>query len=186
MEDYESKAIRVWMRNVMENRQWSANKWATMAGTSPTNITRFLNGGKFLPSSKTLGKLAYIAGSAPQLSQNALTDATTRTISLLDSKGNKAGTMTVFNIKGTVRAYRVDFDCPTHGIMPNDIIIVRAEKKFEAGNLVAYFDKGVMGVGTKIEGQNSLFRNKSAAQFIRMGEIDVIGRVVQIIKELDD
>jgi len=65
MEDYEAKAIRVWMRSVMHQREWSANKWATMAGTSPTNITRFLNGGKFIPSSKTIGKLSYIAGSAP-------------------------------------------------------------------------------------------------------------------------
>ncbi len=34
--------IRAWMRTVMDNRGWSAEHWARVAGTSPTNVTRFL------------------------------------------------------------------------------------------------------------------------------------------------
>ena len=106
MEDYEVKAIRVWMKSVMATREWSANKWATMAGTSPTNITRFLNGSKFVPSSKTIGKLSYIAGSAPQLSQNATLDAASRTITLKDHLEEDIGQMTVYNLTGDIVAYK--------------------------------------------------------------------------------
>ena len=68
MEQDERKAIRVWMRTVMANHNWTANGWATRAGTSTSNITRFLNSdSKFIPSARTLAKLAAVAGSSPPL-----------------------------------------------------------------------------------------------------------------------
>lgn len=136
MEDYESKAIRVWMRSVMQTREWSANKWATLAGTSPTNITRFLNGGKFVPSSKTIGKLSYVAGSAPSLSQTATLDAASRTITLRDHLEQDIGVVTVYNLTGDIVAYKFNRDSPTYGIDSNDIVVVRKQKKFETGNAV--------------------------------------------------
>lgn len=72
MEEIERRTIRVWMRQVMSEKGLSANHWATLAGTSPTNITRFLNSeSKFLPSARTLAKLAKIAGSSPQFLNSA-------------------------------------------------------------------------------------------------------------------
>lgn len=68
MEELERRAIRVWMRTVMSSQGWSANEWAVKANTSPTNITRFLNSdATYIPTSRTLGKLAFVAGSNPQL-----------------------------------------------------------------------------------------------------------------------
>lgn len=61
-------AVRVWMRDVMAQRQWTAAHWARLAETSPTNITRFLSPGcRIIPSADTLAKLARIAGSQPNL-----------------------------------------------------------------------------------------------------------------------
>lgn len=69
-DDATRRAIRVWMREVMDSRNWSANRWATLAGTSPTNITRFLSPScKIAPSAATLTKLIKVAGSQPNLGQ---------------------------------------------------------------------------------------------------------------------
>lgn len=67
MEEIERRTIRVWMRQVMQEHGLSANAWAMKAGTSPTNITRFLNSdSKFIPSARTLAKLAKVVRSSPQ------------------------------------------------------------------------------------------------------------------------
>ena len=185
MEDYEAKAIRVWMRSVMHQREWSANRWATMAGTSPTNITRFLNGGKFVPSSKTIGKLSYIAGSAPSLSQNATLDAASRTILLKDHLENDIGQVTVYNLTGEIVAYKFDRDSPTYGVHPNDIIVARKQKKFESNNVVLFFYEDRLQMGKKIEGINSLYQSRMN-RTVKLADVRIIGRVVQIVKNLDD
>ena len=185
MEDYEAKAIRVWMRSVMHQREWSANKWATMAGTSPTNITRFLNGGKFVPSSKTIGKLSYIAGSAPSLSQNATLDAASRTILLKDHLENDIGQVNVYNLTGEIVAYKFARRSRTHGVDVGDIVVVRKQKKFDAGNTVLFVAEEGLEMGNKLEGQNSVFqiiKNRT----VKLNDVRIIGRVVQIVKNLDD
>ena len=185
MEDYESKAIRVWMRSIMQTREWSANKWATMAGTSPTNITRFLNGSKFVPSSKTIGKLSYIAGSAPQLSQNATLDAASRTITLKDHLEKDIGQVTVYNLTGDIVAYKYPRISPSYGVDEGDIVVVRKQKKFDDNNVVLFFDDARINLGKKIEGMKAVYqprRNRT----VRLADVRVIGRVVQIVKNLDD
>lgn len=185
MEDYESKAIRVWMRSVMATREWSANKWATMAGTSPTNITRFLNGGKFVPSSKTIGKLSHVAGSAPSLSQNATLDAASRTITLKDHLDNDIGQVIVYNLRGEIVAYKFHRNSITYGVNQNDIVVARKQKKFEDNNVVLFFYEDGLQMGKKIEGINSVYQSVKN-RTVRLVDVRVIGRVVQIVKNLDD
>jgi hypothetical protein len=73
--EFARNAVRVWMREVMAERNWSANEWATMAGTSPTNITRVLSPtSKVIPSIDTIGKLAAVANSQPALYPGAKRD----------------------------------------------------------------------------------------------------------------
>ena len=56
------------MRDVMQQKGWSANEWATKSGTSSTNITRFLSPtSEIMPSGATIAKLARTAGSQPKL-----------------------------------------------------------------------------------------------------------------------
>lgn len=67
-EDYARRAIKVWMREVMQSKGWSANEWATKSGTSATNITRFLSPtSDIMPSGSTIAKLSRTAGSQPKL-----------------------------------------------------------------------------------------------------------------------
>ena len=73
--EFARNAVRVWMRSVMADRNWSANEWATAAGTSPTNITRVLApNSSIVPSIDTIGKLAQVAGSQPALYPTANQD----------------------------------------------------------------------------------------------------------------
>ena len=64
--------IRAWMRTVMDNRNWSAEHWARVAGTSPTNITRFLKDAMHVPSTQTIAKLSRACGSMPDIAQQVL------------------------------------------------------------------------------------------------------------------
>lgn len=57
-----SAFLRKWMNQVMREREWNAQEWATRAHTSPTNITRFIKGSDHMPSYATLVKLAIAAG----------------------------------------------------------------------------------------------------------------------------
>lgn len=72
----EKNSIRVWMRETMEKRDWSAEKWARLAGTSPTNITRFLKDADHMPSTATIAKLARVSGSFPQYGNRQLNNTT--------------------------------------------------------------------------------------------------------------
>lgn len=59
--------VRAWMRAVLEDKGWTANEWAVAAKTSPTNITRMINGDGSVPTVDTIMKLARIAGSQPNM-----------------------------------------------------------------------------------------------------------------------
>ena len=62
-----AEAIRKWMKDVMAEKNWSAERWARLAKTTPTNITRFVKGAEHVPSIGTIAKLARVAGSMPPL-----------------------------------------------------------------------------------------------------------------------
>jgi len=198
MEEYEVKAIRVWMREILESRDWSANRWATLAGTSPTNITRFLNGSKYVPSSKTLAKLSYIAGSSPELSQKgAISSSLARDIILRDAEGKPIGHMAVYNLKGDIEAFYFPRDLVAYGIDENDIVIIRKQKKFDEGNLVLYIDEDNfidtyskderqrLGIGVKVANQNAIWKVRRKLT-VPLSELHVLGKVVQIVKNLED
>lgn len=62
------RALRVWIRQVLDEKGWSAREWAMAAGTTPTNITRLLSTDDApLPTAATLMRLATIARSQPNL-----------------------------------------------------------------------------------------------------------------------
>lgn len=60
-------AVRAWMAQTLDDKGWSANEWATAAGTTPTNITRLMAGDNKVPSVETVMKLAGVARSMPDL-----------------------------------------------------------------------------------------------------------------------
>ena len=185
METYEQRAIRVWMRTVMDEKNWTANKWAVLAGTSPSNITRFVKGSKFTPSSATIAKLAYVAGSHPNLSRNEITKANVNSVIVYDMDATRLGVISVYGVKGEAKAFKIDKDYASCNIEANDIVVVREDKKFNANNIVAayYNDKFVIAKATN---KSTTFMCCETYNIINKSELKIIGRVVQIIKNLDD
>lgn len=182
MEDYEAKAIRVWMRTTMDTKQWSANHWGKIAKTSPTNITRFLNGSKFVPSSKTIAKLASVAGTSPDLGGNNAIALRTQTVNIFRD-GERVDEMTVFNVKGELEAHIWPRECGTNGIAQGDIVVVRKQKQFDEGNLICFHDDEIR-TGIKVGGQNAAFQPRKG-KMVMLKDVKVKGKVVQIIKQLD-
>tara|TARA_R110002096_G_scaffold62455_1_gene154422 strand:+ start:795 stop:1376 length:582 start_codon:yes stop_codon:yes gene_type:complete len=185
METFEQRAIRVWMRSVMDDKNWTANKWAVLAGTSPSNITRFVRGSKFTPSSATIAKLAYVAGSHPVLSRNEITKANVNSVIIYDTDDNRLGVISVYGIKGSCKGYKVEKDYPSCNISANDIVIVREDKSFSVNNIVA-FNKNSEFVITKATDKSTLFMCCDTSNVLHKKDMTLLGRVVQIIKNLDD
>tara|TARA_R110000782_G_scaffold33603_3_gene80905 strand:- start:843 stop:1412 length:570 start_codon:yes stop_codon:yes gene_type:complete len=185
METYEQRVIRVWMRTVMDEKCWTANKWAVLAGTSPSNITRFVKGSKFTPSSATIAKLAYVAGSHPNLSRNEITKANVNSVIVYDMDSTRLGVISVFGVKGEVKAFKVDKDYVSCNVEANDIVVVREDKKFNANNIVAAYhnDKFVI---LKATDKSTTFICCDTSNVLHKKDMKLLGRIVQIIKNLDD
>lgn len=185
----------------MDNREWSANKWATLAGTSATNITRFLNGSsKFCPSARTIGKLARVAGSQPSLSQIPIGTLNARSVDVYTLDGDYIGQMSFFNVKGEkIAAYQSNFGNSRESIRVGDLLITRIEKKYEPHHLIlaslknpddwegfADRETNTYCVGY-INGKTfGCFNSEYVRSVIPLSEINIMGRVIRISKNLDD
>jgi hypothetical protein len=184
MESYERKAIRVWLREVMDTKGWSAYKWANLAGTSPTNITRFLNQSKHQPSSGTIAKLATVAGTIPNLSVNSVVDAQSTIVTLYNNKDEPVRVMSVFGVKGELRAYELSKDYPSFGVNSSQIIVAKSDNRTSAGQLfVARNDDEIILVKSTDDKRRFLAEGGS---LLNVSQLKLIGRVVQIITNLDD
>ena len=199
--DYETNAVRIWMRTVMDKREWSANKWATLAGTSATNITRFLNGtSKFCPSARTIGKLARVAGSQPSLSQIPIATMESRSVDFYQLDGEYIGQMAFFNIQGdNIKAYQSNFSNTREAIRIGDVLVTRKEKKYTEKHLLLVEIKDPdawPGVGDLVTGRYavgylsgknfSCFDGTYNRVLVPRSEIICMGRVIRITKNLDD
>lgn len=136
----EADVVRAWMRRVMDDKGWSAERWARIADTSPTNITRFLRGARHLPSARTLSKLAAVAGSAPELGRDRLRVITLqKTVSVflqsqvvMLTRGDRGApepkpiesTSTMQSVSDQAFAFRVTGDrLVLRGVVEGDLII---------------------------------------------------------------
>lgn len=161
----ERNLIERWMRSVMEEKEWSAERWATLAGTSPTNITRFLGGkADFIPSTKTLAKLARIAGSSPQIGRATVKTPAEVQVSLYNwselgeilthgeiEKRRDRVVSTISSV--SEKAYAVIVEVETlaiHGIMKGDTVIIEPKpiRDPKIGDFVVFLDdEGLPSIG---------------------------------------
>lgn len=189
MKRQEQNAIRVWMRQVMQDREWSANHWATLAGTSPTNITRFLNEGTFTPSSTTIAKLVHAAGSQPNLSStHNLMMQKVRQIILYDETCTQIDVIGVYGMSGDLKAFKSCFIYTSLGIRPSDIIVVKTNdiKDFNQGQKYLCEDNGIINCIYESTNDKSLLVNKETGDIAKRKDLTIIGRIAQVIKNLDD
>lgn len=147
MEQDERKAIRVWMRTVMANHNWTANGWATRAGTSTSNITRFLNSdSKFIPSARTLAKLASVAGSFPPLLNTGGQQTTYIKRPVHDAEGLVVDMIVIED--DNVELYQMGFwtGMGARGIFSASTVVVEPKKSFkdlDDGDVILYKSKAL-------------------------------------------
>jgi len=185
MKRSEQNSIRVWFRTVMREKEWSANQWASLAGTSASNITRFLKDGNFTPSSATLAKLAYVAGSQPAFhtsSDHTLTK--TQQVTLFDELDNEINRIGVFGVSGELKAYLSNFVYTPLGIKPSDTIVVKTKCKILDGKFLCITD-GVINLVLESTNDDKFLIDKSTGDIIKRKDCNIVGRIVQIVKNLD-
>lgn len=203
------RAIKVWMKDVLSSRNWTASEWARRAGTSPTNITRFLSPvSKLVPSGGTISKLARAAGSQPRLNpyvdvnatsawQVALISAhTTAAFSpplLWEHVMNSAVPKQTISVDGPLDGPAFVTDVPAmgmsaRGIVPGDRILVEQcrTKDLAPGNVVLFRHDGAAKIG-EWQGSMILFYPATPEPGLvplRSSEVEVYGRVRRLIREL--
>ena len=147
MEQDERKAIRVWMRTVMANHNWTANGWANRAGTSTSNITRFLNSdSKFIPSARTLAKLAAVAGSSPPLLNTGGQQTTYIKRPVYNAEGLVVDMIVIDD--DNVEIYQLGewSGMGAKGIFGNSTVVVEPRKSFKElndGDIILYKSKAL-------------------------------------------
>ena len=125
----EKNSLRVWMRSVMERNKWSANHWATLAGTSATNISRFLRDAEHIPSTSTIAKLAKVAGSWPVMARSHAAPA----FACVTIRGENRRVVSPVSVSDRAFAVRLSADAPLAlGFHPGDIVIVEPTVVLEA------------------------------------------------------
>lgn len=184
--DNESKFIRVWMREVMQQTGMSANEWAVKAGTSPTNITRFLNtDSKFIPSARTIAKLAFVAKSQPSFA----TSATMSSVPVMNADGEIVD-MIDDPRKGKVQAFKMGemTGYGQGGIASWDYIVVAPDEKLNDGDVILIKDKVHGLLCCDKAGDLVVFRASNHTRFDefkprKIKNVDVIGKVIQSIRK---
>ena len=212
-DDFARRAIKVWMREVMKQKCWTANEWATKSGTSPTNITRFLTPtSEIMPSGATIAKLSRTAGSQPKLNIYAdVRDANACNVPCVhavvvsgfshddfwnwimdEDNGSKDRAV----IEGPVSGPAFVTDVPDagmvgRGLLSGDRILVEQikVKELTSGQLVL---ARLNGRATVLEWQPplALFRpspervNEQDYKPVRTSELEVYGRVTRLLRNL--
>lgn len=199
IDEQERKNLKVWIRNVMTSQKMSAYEWATKAGTSPTNITRFINSdSKYIPSTRTVAKLAKVAGSQPHTVGQA--PGNTRTLEVFDYEGNRMRYVNVYNVKGKVAAYELSYSEQVRnnvtgyyqgGIAIGDTILVRPDHKYADGDALLFrndetlpnefADYPALLVG-QVVGKHIVFRTSAPMKPILLDSVEKLGKVIQCIK----
>lgn len=198
-EDSVRNAVRVWMRQVMAERQWTAAHWAKLANTSPTNITRFLSPGcRIVPSADTISKLAQAAGSQPNLGfvpgaarvavrvipvvregylimRDATAYGTNETVAVASSASDQA--VAVLVVSDSMNA---------SGILPDDILVIEPleVQPPSKGRVVAAVHDGQVIYG---EYQPPVLIPRStnrAHRVVGIGDAQVVGVATQVIRRL--
>jgi hypothetical protein len=130
VEQDERKAIRVWMRTVMANHNWTANGWATRAGTS----------------ARTLAKLAAVAGSSPPLLNTGGQETTYIKRPVYDAEGLVVDMIVIDD--DNVEIYKLGewSGMGAKGIFGNSTVVVEPKKSFKElndGDIILYKSNSV-------------------------------------------
>jgi hypothetical protein len=196
--------LRRWMIEAMEASQLSAERWGRLAGTAPTNITRFL---KYpdapIPTARTLSKLAAVGGIPVPVGIPAklplniipVLDATTVALLPWPASLQEFRAMLEQNKIGEVKApYEASPEAfailaPSErmaiaGIARNDLLIVEPRGEQIGGSVLLFKTKdNLVDIGVLEAGVLSARAYYPAIPF-PIADVEILGRVMQHVKKL--
>lgn len=186
--------LRQWMREVMLEHDWNAREWADKAGTSATNITRFLKGSDHIPSYSTLVKLATVAGTTiptPGVAQRGVPQVTIPLLELLQLASDSRLSTEIKRARRSIvadyhgpRAFAVrlpNSDFAALGYVAGDILVIDPDLKPEPGKHVLATDgKGSGPCRYEPPHIYCVVGQKK----IKIEKNTVIGTVVELIRKL--
>ena len=195
--------IRDWMQTIMSENDWSAENWAKKSRTSPTNITRFLKGANHAPSSRTIAKLAAVAGSWPDMASSyAVTEKipilTNEDVAKLQKCGNLVRMSEIFDLnklpkipaetQDTENTFAIRLQNETligEGIRSGDLAVVAPGVPLEEGDYACFLiDNIVMAYQVQKGRMVSSGVSPVEVHILEDHEADLIGPIVQIIRRL--
>jgi transcriptional regulator with XRE-family HTH domain len=210
-DDTTRRSIKVWMREVLHQKGWTANEWATKAGTSATNITRFLQPeSRIVPTASTLAKLVRVAGSQPRLGYiQELNPATALQIPLVTPQllnpfspsefwkwlmSDAARSLATVAVEGPFDGPAVAVDVPDagmvgKGILPTDRVVVEKLKTCPPGCVILLHHDGHVRIG-ELHGPVVVFYppaadgNRPEYRPLRSSDVEIYGRVARLIRDL--
>ena len=181
-------AVKVWMRQVLEQKGWTPSEWARRAATTPTNITRVLSPvSEIIPTSATLAKLARAAGSQPNLGAFQRVAARTIPLKALHSMSLQDGLVTIapFEMSEDAFAVKIQSDSmnmaginvgdvvfcePIHRVPPTTNRVVIAQRADGIGLIGRYVDPWLM------------FQSTTAHNPCPLSELEIVGVCISSIR----
>ena len=91
----------------------------------------------------------------------------------------------MYGVKGDIKAFKMSQDFPHYNVSIDDILVTRKQKSYEQGNLVACFHDGEFWIMEMTSQAGRLF-GRETGSLLAIKDVDVVGRIVQIVKDLDD
>jgi hypothetical protein len=194
------------MRQVLSDKGWTAQKWATLAETSPTNITRALaDDDGPLPNAETIARLAEAAGTQPDFTGKADDRSQLYLVPLLDRatatrmvKMDKAARHKLLEerletgpVFGTVYkpapdAFAVHLEAPSSlmgGLLPQDIAVVEPIRdKLATGALVVALAEGAIQALQFVHPHYVSHWPGGALKPLAAHLVELIGRIAYIIR----
>lgn len=180
--------IAAWMQRVMVKNNWTAEEWARRAGTSPTNLTRFLGSGSHTTSGNTLIKLATAAKSTPPIGPETLSP-TTEIPFYEDFMGKiLKGNFTVPS-EVSASAFAVELEADTMtlgGLLPGDTLVCEPETVRSArnGSILAYVVDGLMCAGKLYPPYLMPSSSNSDNMPVNVKDVNIVGTVVTQVRDL--
>tara|TARA_R100000700_G_scaffold8515_1_gene12420 strand:+ start:1781 stop:2374 length:594 start_codon:yes stop_codon:yes gene_type:complete len=186
--------VAQWMESVLKMNNWTAQDWAKKAQTSPTNITRFLSKRAHLPNSATIFSLAEAAKSNPNVFSN---DQYCVSIPIVTAKDKNMaevrklmphGSYNV-NVDVSAEAFTVTLDTDSMtlaGLLPGDRLICEPEQSLPRrhGHIIVYRDGKTISAGKYLPPYVMPHSSNAERQPIDVDSVDVMGIVVQSIRDL--
>lgn len=191
-ETFSLDIVHQWVTNTLKEKGWSARYWALESGVGASTLQRFIKEKPWCLSASTIGLLGAKSGSYPF--KDPLKESLhTTSIRLMEIEGGKMKQTkdtisTAAKVSADAFAVPVAWDTMDSAgrgsIYPGDVIIVDPKKKPKEGQVVMIKNVDEFSI-YEYQPPYLLARSTKKSPNIDLGLVDVLGVVVQVIRNME-